>query len=142
LVRRPLFGILYQPRMIHEECGAVGGMRIGRGSRSSRRIPAPVPLCPPQIPRDLNWDRTRGGNPATNRLSYGTAVRAGDKNRELQTRQPAAITVWAQGSALRYIPTGVGTYSYADWSRSLLTACFAGGGVQLLASLYISTRAP
>jgi hypothetical protein len=36
LLRRPLFGPLYQPRMIDDddddddECGAVGGVRIGR----------------------------------------------------------------------------------------------------------------
>jgi hypothetical protein len=29
--------------------GEIGGM-IGRGNRSTRRRPAPVPLCPPQIP--------------------------------------------------------------------------------------------
>jgi hypothetical protein len=58
-----------------DECGAVGGMRIGRGSRSTRRKSAPVPLCPPQIPHDLTWARTRAiaGKPATNSLSYGTA---------------------------------------------------------------------
>jgi hypothetical protein len=39
-------------------CGAVGGMISGRGNRRIRRKPAPVPLCPPQIPRDLTWDRT------------------------------------------------------------------------------------
>jgi membrane glycosyltransferase len=32
------------------DCGAVGGMKIGRGNRSTWRKPAPVPLCPPQIP--------------------------------------------------------------------------------------------
>jgi hypothetical protein len=32
LVRRPLIGLLYQPRAIYDECGAVGGMRIGRGN--------------------------------------------------------------------------------------------------------------
>jgi hypothetical protein len=47
---------LYQPRMIDDECGVVGGMRIGRGNRSTRRKPAPVPLCPPQMPHDLTWD--------------------------------------------------------------------------------------
>jgi hypothetical protein len=48
LVRRPLIGLLYQPRMLdYDECGAVGGMRIGRGNRSTRRKPAPVALCPP-----------------------------------------------------------------------------------------------
>jgi hypothetical protein len=51
-------GLLYQPRMIDDHYGAVGGMRIGRGNRSTRRKPAPVPLCPPQIPHDPTWDRT------------------------------------------------------------------------------------
>jgi hypothetical protein len=55
LVRRPLTRLLYQPRMIDDEFGAVGGMRIGRGNRSSRRKPTPMPLCPPQNP----WARTR-----------------------------------------------------------------------------------
>jgi hypothetical protein len=32
LVLRPLIGLLYQPRMIDDECGAVCGMRIGRGT--------------------------------------------------------------------------------------------------------------
>jgi hypothetical protein len=36
------------PRMVNNECGAVGGMRIGRGNRSTRRKPAPVSICPPQ----------------------------------------------------------------------------------------------
>jgi hypothetical protein len=34
-------------------CGAIGGMKIGRGNRSTWRKPAPMPLCPPQIPHDL-----------------------------------------------------------------------------------------
>jgi hypothetical protein len=72
LVRRPL-------TVIDDECGAVGGMRIGRGNRSTRIKPAPVPLCPPQIPHDLPLAQTRtavmGRTPATNRLSYGTACK-------------------------------------------------------------------
>jgi hypothetical protein len=41
-------GLLYQPRMIDDDdYGTVGGMRIGRGNLSTRRKPAPVPLCPP-----------------------------------------------------------------------------------------------
>jgi hypothetical protein len=30
--------------------GEFGGMKIGRGHRSTRRKPAPALLCPPQIP--------------------------------------------------------------------------------------------
>jgi hypothetical protein len=31
---------------------AIGGM-IDKGNQCTRRKPAPVPLCPPQIPHDL-----------------------------------------------------------------------------------------
>jgi hypothetical protein len=52
-VLRPLTGLLYQPRMICDgDCGEIGGMKIGRGTRSTRRKPAPAPLCKPQIPHD------------------------------------------------------------------------------------------
>jgi hypothetical protein len=64
--------------MIDEgDCGATGGTKIGRGKRSTRRKPAPAPLCPPQIPHDQTRARTPGrrGKPATNRLSYGAAQR-------------------------------------------------------------------
>jgi hypothetical protein len=59
LVLRPLFGLLYQPRMIDDECGLVGGMRIGRGIRITQRKLASVPLCPQQIPHDLTWAWSR-----------------------------------------------------------------------------------
>jgi hypothetical protein len=49
---------MYQPRMIDDECGAVGEMIIGRGNLSTRRKPTPAPLCPSQIPHDLTWART------------------------------------------------------------------------------------
>jgi hypothetical protein len=56
--------------------GAIGGMKIGRGNRSTRRKPTPVPLCPPQNPTWQTRSRTpdrSGGKPGTNRLSYGVA---------------------------------------------------------------------
>jgi hypothetical protein len=56
--------------------GEIGGMIIGRGNRSTRRKPAPMPLCPPQTPHacpDGNPGR-RGGKPEINRLSYGKAI--------------------------------------------------------------------
>jgi hypothetical protein len=34
------------------DVGEFGGRKIGRGNRSTRRKPAPEPLCPPQIPLD------------------------------------------------------------------------------------------
>jgi hypothetical protein len=56
--------------------GAVGGMKIGRGNRSTRSKPTPAPLCPPQNPTWQTRSRTPDrscGNPAANRLSYGAA---------------------------------------------------------------------
>jgi hypothetical protein len=46
-------GLLYQPQMIGDgDCGEICEIKIGRGNRSTRRKPAPAPLCPPQIPHD------------------------------------------------------------------------------------------
>jgi hypothetical protein len=51
---------LYQPRMIDDDqCGIVGEMRIDRGNRGTRRKSVPMPFCPPPIPHDLTWARTR-----------------------------------------------------------------------------------
>jgi hypothetical protein len=63
-------GLFYQLRMVDgDDYGAVGGMRIGRVNRSTRRKPAPVPLCPPQIAHDLTWDRTRAAAVGSQRLT-------------------------------------------------------------------------
>jgi hypothetical protein len=68
LVRRPLIGLLY--RMIDDdECGAVGGMRLGKGNRSTQRKPAPVSFWPQQIPHDLTWARTRTAAVGSRRLT-------------------------------------------------------------------------
>jgi hypothetical protein len=38
-------GLLYRPRMIGDsDCGEIGGLKIGRGNRSTWRKPAPAPL--------------------------------------------------------------------------------------------------
>jgi hypothetical protein len=61
-VRRPLFGLLCQPRVEDDEYGAVSGMKIGKGSKSTRIKSAQVHLCP-QIPTDL------GSNPGSLQLT-------------------------------------------------------------------------
>jgi hypothetical protein len=45
--------------------GEIGGM-IGMGSRSTRRKPAPVPLCPPQTPHAART-RTRAASVGSQR---------------------------------------------------------------------------
>jgi hypothetical protein len=76
LVRRPLTGLLYEPRMIDDsECGAVGAMRIGKGNRSTWRKPASVPLYPPQIPHNLAWARTRAATVGRWRLTARAMAR-------------------------------------------------------------------
>jgi hypothetical protein len=49
--------------------GEFGGMKIGRGNRSARRKPAPVPLCPPQIPLDQTRARTGAAVVGSQRLT-------------------------------------------------------------------------
>jgi hypothetical protein len=52
--------LLYQPQMIDAgDCGAICGIKIGRGNRTTRRKPAPAPLYPPPIPHDHTRVRTR-----------------------------------------------------------------------------------
>jgi hypothetical protein len=75
LVRRPLTGLLYLPRTIDDECGAVGGMRIGRGNQSTRRKPAQAPLYATQIPHHLTWDRTRVAAVGSQRLTSWAMAR-------------------------------------------------------------------
>jgi hypothetical protein len=64
-------GLLYQLQMTDDDddCGAIGGMKIGRGNRNTRRKPAPVSLCPPQILHDLTWARTRAAAVERRRLT-------------------------------------------------------------------------
>jgi hypothetical protein len=45
------------------------GRMIGRGNRSTRRKPAPVPLCPPQTPQAARM-RTRAAAVRSQRLTY------------------------------------------------------------------------
>jgi hypothetical protein len=68
-------GLLYQPRMIDDYYGAVDGMRIGRGNRSTLRKPAPVPRCSPQISHGLTWDRTQAAAVLSQRLTTSAMAR-------------------------------------------------------------------
>jgi hypothetical protein len=68
--------IVPAPEDDDDECGAVGGMRISRGNRSTRRKSAPVPLCPPRIPYDLTRARTRAAAVGSRRLTALTVARS------------------------------------------------------------------
>jgi hypothetical protein len=95
-------GLLYQPRMIDNDYGAVGGMRIeieiylvelhrhrpcppntrwnedwqGKPKYSEKTCPsATLSTKNPTWPDLVSNPGSRGGKPATNRLSYGTASR-------------------------------------------------------------------
>jgi hypothetical protein len=69
-------GLSYKPQMIDEgDCGAIGGMKIGRGNRSTRRKPAPAPLCPPKIPHDQTRARNRAAAVGSQRLTAWAMAR-------------------------------------------------------------------
>jgi hypothetical protein len=68
-------GLLYKSQMIDEgDCGATGGMKLGRGNRSTRRKPAPAPLCP-QIPHDQTRAQTRAAAVGSQRLTAWAMAR-------------------------------------------------------------------
>jgi hypothetical protein len=46
-------------RVINDECGAVGRMKISKANRSTWRKLTLVSLCPRQIPHDVTWAQTR-----------------------------------------------------------------------------------
>jgi hypothetical protein len=50
-------------------------MRLGKGNRSTQRKPAAMPLCPPQIPHDLTWARTRATAEGNRRLTAWAMTR-------------------------------------------------------------------
>jgi hypothetical protein len=76
LVRRPLFCLLHQPRMTNNgDCGAIGGMRTGRGNRSTRRKSGPVPICPPQIKHDLTRALTQAASVVSRQLTAWAMAR-------------------------------------------------------------------
>jgi hypothetical protein len=54
--------------------GAVGGMRIRRESRNTRRKPIPVPLCL-QSPQNLTWDQTRAAEARSRQLTAWAMAR-------------------------------------------------------------------
>jgi hypothetical protein len=62
--------LLYQPQMIDDgDCGAIGGMKIGRGNRSTRIKSVPAPICPPQVRHDRTRVRTRAAEVGNQRLT-------------------------------------------------------------------------
>jgi hypothetical protein len=59
-------------------------MRISGGKRSTGRKPAPVPLLPPQIVRDLGSNPDQYRKTATSCLNYGTVSSICDADPETE----------------------------------------------------------
>jgi hypothetical protein len=75
LVRRSLFCLLYNPQVMdYDECEVVGIMG-SKVNRNSRQKLASGPLCPPQIPHDLTWARSRATGVRRRRLTAWAKAR-------------------------------------------------------------------
>jgi hypothetical protein len=69
-------GLLYQPQKIDDgDCGAVGGMAIGRVTRSTGRKPAPAQLCPSHIPHEQTRAQTRAAAVGSQRITAWAMAR-------------------------------------------------------------------
>jgi hypothetical protein len=63
-------GLLYQPQLIDDgDCGAIGGMKIGRDNRNTWREPDPAPHCPQHILHDQTRARTQAAEVGNQRLT-------------------------------------------------------------------------
>jgi hypothetical protein len=72
LLLRPFLAYCTSPG---DDWGAIGGINERLGNRSTRRQPATVLLCPPQIPHDLTRIRTRTATVGSRRLTAWAAAR-------------------------------------------------------------------
>jgi hypothetical protein len=66
----------------------------GRRDRSTRREPASVSLCPPQIPHDLNRARTRDAAVRSRRLTARGTARPLEMAMLAYVMRPRQITCW------------------------------------------------
>jgi hypothetical protein len=115
--------LLYQPRMIDDdEIGVIGGMKIGRGNRSTRRKPAPMPLCPPQIPHDLTWGRTRAAAVGNQRLTAWAMARPEFVIVSSIYLEGLRKTTKPWGSLCPGLCLNL-THSECSWTLSLMTTC-------------------
>jgi hypothetical protein len=92
LVLRPLFGLLYQPQMIDDgDCGAVGGMRIGR---ETEVLGENLPQCRfVHHKSHMTWPgaRTRAAAVGSRRLTAWAMARS-----SLHIRHPLLLTSFSQ----------------------------------------------
>jgi hypothetical protein len=90
LLLRTFIGLLYRPWMIGNDCGAISVIS-GRVNWSTRRKPAPMPLCPPQTLHDLICARTLTAEVGKQRLTaWALAVAT-----EMRESQVGTLTVWS-----------------------------------------------
>jgi hypothetical protein len=66
-------------RLLLAYTSAIGGMKIGRGNRSTQRTPSAVQLCPPQISHDLTRTWTRAAAEGSQRLTAWAMTRPKNK---------------------------------------------------------------
>jgi hypothetical protein len=76
------------------EDGEFAGMKIGRGNRSTRRKPAPAPLCPPQIPLDQTLARTLTAAVESQRLTAWAMAQPSQVPSSVSSSRTASVSNW------------------------------------------------
>jgi hypothetical protein len=81
--------------------GEFGGMKTGRGNRSTRRKPAPAPLCPPQIPLNQTRVWTRAAAMGSQRLTAWAMARPIRQLNSLRIQGPKLVLLTRQAEELK-----------------------------------------
>jgi hypothetical protein len=102
-----------------DECGAVGGIRIGRGNRSTRRKPVPMSLFPSQIPNDVTFAGNRAAAVGSQRLTAWNCLIHG----------ATLVTVWSWSQIKRRFLFQSRYFHSCRWNQDpVLRVCVWGGG--------------
>jgi hypothetical protein len=106
----------FNERMING-CGAIGGMRNGRGNRSTRRTHDPAPLCLRKMPHDMG--SKPGAEPGTTHLGYDTSIVLSETEELLFLYFPDVHSSECVAVAISFWYFGLGERVRAEETRSV-----------------------
>jgi hypothetical protein len=112
LLLRALIGLLYLRRMTMSV-----EQSVGKENRSTRRKPAPLPLCPPQIPHDLTLARKREAAARSRRQTAWATLHPKSQSIHTKQREPRTVCFLLYWTQLyqHHSSRCIGWADYYEW---------------------------